>query len=585
MLDGSVISKFQSNILIVDDTPNNLELLFTYLKNADYKVLVAQDGNKALKIAKTANPDLILLDVMMSGINGFETCRQLKINPDTKDIPIIFMTALAETKSKVKGFELGAVDYIIKPIDREELLARIHTHLTVQHLHQRLAKEVKNKQLLFEISDRIRQSLDLDLIFQTATQEILKVLECNRVVLACLSNENISIEAQSIASSKVTKLPKKIAVEYFCPNRQEYQNYRKGKILTVENIDNLDSDIQVLQAQASNCTRLIVPILLEENTVKANKFYPLWGWLITDRSCSRKWKPEEIELCRNITAQLAIAIKQGLVYQQLQITNQQLQKSHKRLQQLALLDPLTQVFNRRYFDQQLNLEWRRLKRNEPSPLSLIMCDVDCFKIYNDTYGHQQGDKCLQQIACAVINAIKRPADLLARYGGEEFVIVLPHTPQAGAIKVAESIRVAVKNLNIPHVNSTVDSVVTISLGIASAIPNAQNSPALLVEAADQALYLAKNRGRDCLAVYQGDVSQSKQSQTNEILWINRIRQALEKNLFSLYAQPITPLGSNDQQQRFEILLRLTDEDDKVIAPNTFLILRLVTPSCLISILG
>ncbi|MDJ0569562.1 MAG: EAL domain-containing protein [Pleurocapsa sp. MO_192.B19] len=567
--------KSKGSILVVDDTPNNLQLLFKYLKDAGYKVLVAQDGTKALKIAKAVNPNLILLDIMMSGIDGFETCRQLKTNPDTQSIPIIFMTALTETKTKVKGFDLGAVDYITKPINRDELLARIHTHLTVQILYQRLVKVAQQKQLLFEISDCIRQSLELNLIFQTATEEILKVLKCDRLVLTSLSNENIFIEAQSVSNDEVEQLPKKIELDYCCSSQEEYQDYRQGKVRLIENtnknINNVDSDIQVIQA------KLIVPILLKENTAKANKFYPLWGWLIADQYCPRQWQSEEIELCRNITAQLAIAIEQGLLYQQVKQSNEQLQKSNKqlkltnqRLQQLALLDPLTQIFNRRYFDRQLNLEWRRLKRNEPSSLSLIMCDVDCFKIYNDTYGHQQGDKCLKQIANALANVIKRPADILARYGGEEFIIALPHTPQTGAIKLAESMRVAVKNLNIPHANSTVDSVVTISLGVAHAISDSKNHPALLVEAADQALYLAKSRGRDCLAVYPGDISQSKQSQANEIEWINRIQEALAKNLFSLYAQPITSLEPNDDQQRFEILLRLTDEDDRVIPPNVFL---------------
>jgi diguanylate cyclase (GGDEF)-like protein len=571
MSNYSAISQPKATILIVDDTPNNLQLLFRYLKNADYRLLLAQDGKKAMKIAKTTHLDLILLDIMMSGMDGFETCRQFKNNLDTKDIPIIFMTAISKTESKIKGFELGAIDYITKPIDRQELLARIQTHLTLQNLHQRLAKEAKKKQLLFEISDCIRHSLDLNLIFKTATKEMLEAIEGDRITLVQLSNQNLEIEAQSVARGRVTKLSKKLENDYFCPSQQEYEQYRQGKIQIIENVDNVDADTQIIQ------TQLIVPILVEKNTFKAHDFYPLWGWLIAERHFPKQWQPEEIDLCRNISAQLAIALQQGLLYQQVRQSNQQLQQSNKQLQQsnkqlqkLALLDPLTQVFNRRYFDRQLNLEWRRLKRNIPSFLSLIMCDVDYFKIYNDTYGHQQGDRCLQQVAKALTKVIKRPADILARYGGEEFVIVLPNTPETGVIKVAESIRLAVKDLNIPHLNSIVDSVVTLSVGVAIAIPSAQDDPSLLIEAADRALYLAKSRGRDCLAVYQGEISQSKLSQAHELQWSKRIRKALDKSLFSLYAQPITSLESQDEQQRFEILLRLTDEEDKVIAPDAFL---------------
>ena len=138
-----------------------------------------------------------------------------------------------------------------------------------------------------------------------------------------------------------------------------------------------------------------------------------------------------------------------------------------------------------------------------------MCDVDCFKIYNDVYGHQQGDNCLQQVAKSISSALKRPGDILARYGGEEFAIILPQTPQSGAAIVGEAIRSAVKDLKIPHHNSLVDSVVTVSLGVASTIPDAVDNPQLLIEAADLALYQAKERGRDCVAVYPESISQSK----------------------------------------------------------------------------
>ncbi len=567
-----VNSPSPKTILIVDDTPNNLQLLFKYLKNAGYKILVAHSGKKAIKTTLTVHPDLILLDVMMSELDGFATCRHLKTNASTKDIPIIFMTALAETADKVKGFRLGAVDYITKPIDREELLARIKTHLSLQSLHQRLTKDAAQQQLLFEISDRIRQSLDLKLILQTATQEIRSFLNCDLVWLVHSSDESISMEAYSSAADINIKLKETMSWDYLCSNPEEHQFYLQGNIRVIEDINHPDliKKSFPLNPQA----RLIAPILINSNqstdsrTVKlapaldeetsprllANN--TLWGWLIADQYQSpRQWQTEEINLLKRITTQLAIGIKQGLLFQQ--------------LSQLSLLDSLTHVFNRRYFDRQIHLEWRRLKRIS-SPLSLIMCDVDCFKIYNDTYGHQQGDECLQRVAKAIATAIKRPADILARYGGEEFTVILPYTPQSGAIKVAEAMRVAVKELNIPHLNSSVDSVVTISVGIASTVPNSKDNPHLLVEAADLALYKAKERGRDCIAVYPNPISHSKDRQEREIHWIKRIRQALKENLFSLYAQPIAPLGIDDQKRHFEILLRLRDEGEQVITPNVFL---------------
>ncbi len=503
----SVNIKSKKKILIVDDTPNNLQLLFKYVKKSGYQVLVTQNGKNAIEIAKNDISDLILLDVMMSGIDGFKVCSQLKANSLTKNSPIIFMPALTQTANKVKGLELGAVDYITKPIEQEELLARLDTHLTLQSLNQNLTLEARQQKLLFEISDRIRQSLDLKLIFQTATDEIRSFLQCDRVSLARLDRldrQNVHFGFESIAPNINVKLPKKIAVDYLCQNQAEYRHFQQGKILAIDNVANFKSKVQrnKLLTQLQVKAQLIVPILLKINQKIVNDSNSLWGWIIADKcepnttleaEYCRKWHKQEIDLLRLLANQLSIAIQQGSLHEQLH-------KSNQKLKQLALCDPLTQVFNRRYFDRQLNLEWRRLRRI-PSPLSLIMCDVDCFKIYNDTYGHQKGDECLRQIANAISLVTKRPADIVARYGGEEFVIVLPYTPLAGAIQVAKAVRVKVKELNLPHLNSSVDSVVTVSAGVASTTPNREDNPALLVEAADQALYLAKNRGRDCIAVY------------------------------------------------------------------------------------
>ena len=586
-----VNSPSAKTILIVDDTPNNLQLLFKYLSNAGYKILIAQSGKKAIKTALGIHPDLILLDVMMSEVDGFATCRHLKNNERTKDIPVIFMTALAETEHKLQGFTLGAVDYITKPIAQEELLARIETHLSLQNLRQRLAQEAAQQKLLWEINDRIRKSLNLKLILQTATKEIRTFLNCDLVCVARLAKENISLEAISTDVDIDIELPEILPPDYLALNPEEYQCYLHERVRivyskeienrlepdchTVENqhnysLEKIQTCIKTPQLQSLQTgtsaevtslfnpqARLIVPILinstqsLDDHTVNST----VWGWFIADQyQYPRQWQADEINLLNSLTTQLAIGIKQGLLYHQ--------------LSQLALLDSLTKVFNRRYFERQLNLEWRRLQRIA-SPLSLIMCDVDCFKIYNDTYGHQQGDRCLQQVAQAISTVLKRPADIVSRYGGEEFAVILPHTPQAGAIKVAEEIRVAVKDLTIAHNNSLVDSVVTISVGVASTVPNLEDNSSLLLEAADLALYKAKKLGRDCISVYQDPIASAKSQQNEEIQWIKRIRQALDQNLFSLYAQPITPLRIGERTKSFEILLRLRD-GERVISPYLFL---------------
>lgn len=172
-----------------------------------------------------------------------------------------------------------------------------------------------------------------------------------------------------------------------------------------------------------------------------------------------------------------------------------LRSANDTLEVLATQDPLTEIANRRGFERALSQEWRRAQR-QGSPLSLIMADIDHFKAYNDRYGHQAGDRCLQRVAARLEAQVRRPPDLVARYGGEEFVIILPDTAAAGAYALAEAMRDGVRALHLEHANSPVAAVVTLSLGIATLIPNVGNLPESLLQAADRALYRAKAGGRD-----------------------------------------------------------------------------------------
>ena len=173
-----------------------------------------------------------------------------------------------------------------------------------------------------------------------------------------------------------------------------------------------------------------------------------------------------------------------------------LQAAHERLRLVAVIDELTQVANRRQFNEKLNSEWRRLKR-EGRPLSLIMCDVDSFKSYNDTYGHQNGDRCLRSIADAITKTVKRSVDVVARYGGEEFAIIMPNTNTHGALKIAESARAAIEQLKIPNqASSSISPFITLSLGVSTIIPSQSLSPDALIKDADNALYAAKKAGKN-----------------------------------------------------------------------------------------
>jgi diguanylate cyclase (GGDEF)-like protein len=295
-------------LLIVDDQPLNIRLLHQIFQ-ADYDVFVSTSGEDALALCQTKLPDLILLDVLMPGLDGFEVCRRLKRDQRTCEIPVIFVTAQSDASEEEDGLAAGAVDFIAKSASANVMRARVGTLITLK-----------------------RQS-DL-------------------------------------------------------------------------------------------------------------------------------------------------------------------------LRSLARLDGLTGLTNRRRFDEVLAAEWRRCRRSA-KPLSLILIDLDYFKNFNDCYGHQAGDSCLQQVSEALKSALTRPFDLVARYGGEEFVCLLPETPLEGATSRARLLETVIRDLRIPHAKSEVaGGIVTISLGVAVAVPASGDECAELILCADRSLYMAKNAGRGQMKALQ-----------------------------------------------------------------------------------
>ena len=315
-------------ILVIGKRLNKAELLTVILTLQGYRLEQAEQADMLLQ--SVALPDLILIDVGYPEIDSFEICQQLKANPSTKDIPIIFISAVERIESKLKAFEYGASDYVTRPFEVSEVIARIDNQLQIG----RLKTELRQK--------------------------------------------NARLERELLKRKQVEK-----------------------KLL-------------------------------------------------------------------NLNHQLG---------------------------RLAAIDALTQVANRRIFDEFLTREWQRGQR-EQQDLALILCDIDYFKLYNDNLGHQSGDICLQKVAQTITKTVKRPADLVARYGGEEFAIILPQTSAQNALKVAENIRLRVKQLALSHPQSSVSQHVTLSLGVTSIVPQPQYTKKQLLVTTDKALYQAKKQGRD-----------------------------------------------------------------------------------------
>ncbi len=207
-------------------------------------------------------------------------------------------------------------------------------------------------------------------------------------------------------------------------------------------------------------------------------------------ACAFNHMAQELEHSFNNLAKTNTELEQRVAER-----TRELKEANQELKRFVNIDGLTQVANRRRFDEYFQHTWKQLLR-EQQPLSLILCDVDCFKFYNDTYGHQAGDDALKQIAQVMVSVVKRPSDLVTRYGGEEFTIILPQTNLEGAIQVAEKIRQQVKQLQISHDTSTVTNVVTLSLGVSCCVPSQKLSTEILINKADRALYQSKAQGRD-----------------------------------------------------------------------------------------
>ncbi|MDJ1180568.1 diguanylate cyclase [Roseofilum sp. BLCC_M91] len=467
-------------LLVVDDNSSNLKVLRGLLSTVGYKLTFAMGGKQALDRVKTAKPDLILLDLMMPDMDGFEVCNILKKNPEFKDIPVIFLTASKEIDHLLEAFEKGAIDYLTKPFHPPELLARVKTHLELKFLREQSQRQAEQELILVKIIQGIHDSLNLEEILSTTVVTVQRFLGASRVMICrCLSEGKCEV-LSVVHAAETQKLSRGETLEFerLPESTSEYQRF---EIRYPEGYD-----------RSKQMSQVTIPIQRQQT---------LWGMLIVDRDRFSKHEIHtEYGLLERIAEQIAIAIQQVQLYYALQRANQELERANQELDRLAHIDALTQVANRRYFDQYLEQEWLRLQR-DLHPLSIIICDIDYFKQYNDTYGHLIGDRALEQVAQALSSTLKRPADLIARYGGEEFAAILPHTPIEGAIVVAKQMQQAIASLKIPHIGTELSQpLLTISLGISSVIPSLNSTPIQLLDLADRALYEAKDNGRNQYSV-------------------------------------------------------------------------------------
>ena len=448
--------KLQERILIVDDLPENVRLLSSLLSEKGYQVSSATDGKMALSQIGQECPDLILLDIMIPQMDGYEVCRHLKSSEKTKHIPVIFLSGLDSEFDKVKAFKVGGVDYITKPFFIQEVVFRVKAQLSSIQQQQKF-KQVLNEQI---IERRIAE----------------RELNQSRALLTGVLDSSLdgvaAFEAIRDRQGKIIDFRWLIANPVAAMTFGGTIDTLRGKRLFVENAPGhlFDGLFELFVRVVETCT------VLEQEYYYNSFSLKTWFHIV------------------------AVKLGDGFAMTFRDISDRKqietsLKKDNLRLSYQANIDSLTQIANRRRFDEYITQEWSRCAR-ERECLSLLLCDVDYFKAYNDTYGHQAGDSCLYEVAKAIERAVKRPADVAFRYGGEEFAVILPHTEGKGAIKVAQEIHEQVQQLEMEHSSSKIDKYITLSIGVSSIIPDTQILPHNLISAADSALYDAKLEGRD-----------------------------------------------------------------------------------------
>jgi diguanylate cyclase (GGDEF)-like protein len=480
--DSGLLQVPSSLILVVDDIPNNLKVVRRLLAKTNHQLTFASSGQQTLDRLQSVRPDLILLDLMMPEMDGLEVCQRVKQTPETADIPIIFLTASHELEHLMQAFKQGAVDYVAKPFRSAELLARINTHLRLMHLQKQRQQQIIQETIIRRVIEDIHSSLNLETILTHTVNDIQDFLNATRVIVC-----------QQITATDCRIITTTHTAEPLPPCSLLLPIKQKQCRLSIDHLDVLSSEEQQWLNQCAIHTELRFPLCSGK---------VLWGVLIVQFAEPGVDETKSTHFLQPLMDQLAIAIRQSELYYELKNTHQelvqtvdQLEQANTELTKLANIDGLTQIANRRAFDARIEHEWMRLRR-EQQPLSLILIDIDHFKIYNDTYGHIKGDACLQTIAHTLDENIKRPADLVARYGGEEFVALLPNTNEEGAEQMAQKLQEAIAQLQLPHRAHLSNSHVTISLGIATTIPSTETSPETFICKADKALYQAKANGRN-----------------------------------------------------------------------------------------
>ncbi|CDI08184.1 PleD family two-component system response regulator [Agrobacterium pusense] len=447
-----------ARVLVVDDIPANVKLLEARLVAEYFDVVTAEDGVKALAICDKEQVDIILLDIMMPGMDGFEVCERLKANPDTAHIPVVMVTALDQPSDRVRGLKAGADDFLTKPVNDLQLIARVKSLVRLKAVSDELRVRAEAARQI-----GIEEMLRSDGLMQTPGRILVadgRASSQERIVRALKPVAEVdAVTEPQAALLKATGNPFELVIVN--SNFEDYDPLR------------LCSQLRSLER-----TRFLPLLLVAEQG--ADDMVARALDLGVNDYILRPIDPNEL-VARSLTQ---IRRKRY---------NEHLRLNLQHTMELAIVDGLTGLNNRRYLDNHLKILFDRAAVRG-RPISICMTDIDRFKLVNDTYGHDVGDEVLREFAARIRSTV-RGADLACRYGGEEFVVVMPDTPIELAASVAERLRTIVEDK--PFYVRSIDRElsITASLGIASG-SGAFGTPDELLRQADRALYEAKHAGRN-----------------------------------------------------------------------------------------
>ena len=448
-----------ARVLVVDDIPANVKLLEARLSAEYFDVITAMSGKEALAICERAECDLVLLDVMMPDLDGFEVCRRLKTNPATHHIPVVMVTALDQSSDRVRGLEAGADDFLTKPIPDLALIARVRSLSRLKMVTDEL---------------RMRALTSRDIGIESPEREA--VLDTGR------GGRVLIVDDRAASHERIAAvLTKEHTVEVETdPSEALFRAAEGNYDLLIVSLDLANFDALRLCSQVRSLDRTRnVPILAV--TEPDNSARMLRGLEIGVNDY----------LMRPIDKNELLARTRSQVRKRRYA--ERLRDNVQMSIEMAITDALTGLFNRRYMESHLGtLIEQAIARGKP--LTALVIDIDYFKSINDTHGHDAGDDVLREFALRIKRSI-RGIDLACRCGGEEFVVVMPETDMAVGAMVAERLRRRIAADPFVIQQGAGNVPVTISIGIA-ALRGKDDSAAALIKRADQALYRAKRDGRN-----------------------------------------------------------------------------------------